>query len=187
MSDAMARSYGEPDCEEEQSELQRLMRAVMNITEDDDKRPPDWKPPSRQRWPKMVFTAFGLRLFNSVFLSPRLYRRSDQEWPFDRVRVLARQRVNGGELELVNCDFPAGGFYDSREWRELRYRALKRHGGSCQCCGTRANADHPLHVDHIKPRSLYPEMELDINNLQVLCEDCNLGKSNKDVTDWRAA
>ena len=42
-----------------------------------------------------------------------------------------------------------------------------------------------IHVDHIKPRSKYPELELDINNLQVLCEDCNIGKSNIDETDWR--
>jgi X-X-X-Leu-X-X-Gly heptad repeat protein len=42
-----------------------------------------------------------------------------------------------------------------------------------------------LHVDHIKPRSLYPARALDPENLQVLCRDCNLGKSNKDATDWR--
>ena len=42
-----------------------------------------------------------------------------------------------------------------------------------------------LHVDHIKPRSKYPELALDPNNLQVLCKDCNLGKSNLYNTDWR--
>jgi hypothetical protein len=26
---------------------------------------------------------------------------------------------------------------------------------------------------------------LDINNLQVLCEACNIGKTNRDTTDWR--
>ena len=42
-----------------------------------------------------------------------------------------------------------------------------------------------LHVDHIKPRSKYPELELDITNLQILCEDDNLGKSNRYETDYR--
>jgi 5-methylcytosine-specific restriction endonuclease McrA len=28
-------------------------------------------------------------------------------------------------------------------------------------------------------------LELTLSNLQVLCEDCNLGKSNTDATDWR--
>jgi 5-methylcytosine-specific restriction endonuclease McrA len=73
-------------------------------------------------------------------------------------------------------------FYKTREWRELRYQVLVKNGKQCQCCG---NTKGYLHVDHIKPRSIYPSMELDINNLQVLCEDCNIGKSNRDMTDWR--
>jgi 5-methylcytosine-specific restriction endonuclease McrA len=73
-------------------------------------------------------------------------------------------------------------FCKTREWAELRYKTLAKYGAICQCCG----ADKViLHVDHIKPRSKYPQLELDINNLQVLCETCNVGKSNKDVTDWR--
>jgi 5-methylcytosine-specific restriction endonuclease McrA len=27
---------------------------------------------------------------------------------------------------------------------------------------------------------------LRLDNLQVLCEPCNLGKSNRDETDWRS-
>lgn len=77
------------------------------------------------------------------------------------------------------------GFYDTPEWREVRYQALKLHGGACQLCGATRAHGAILHVDHIKPRSKYPELQLDINNLQVLCEACNLGKSNKDDTDWR--
>jgi 5-methylcytosine-specific restriction endonuclease McrA len=72
-------------------------------------------------------------------------------------------------------------FYDSREWKRLRYLVLRNSGGRCQCCGSLG----PLHVDHIKPRSLYPKLELSFKNLQVLCPDCNRGKSNIDKTDWR--
>lgn len=42
-----------------------------------------------------------------------------------------------------------------------------------------------MHVDHIKPRSKYPELELEFTNLQILCADCNLGKRNHDSIDWR--
>ena len=76
-------------------------------------------------------------------------------------------------------------FYESREWRELRYRALKIHGATCQCCGATWVDGALLHVDHIQPRYKRPDLSLDINNLQVLCEECNVGKGAWDATDWR--
>jgi len=76
-------------------------------------------------------------------------------------------------------------FYESREWLELRYRVLQKNNGCCMLCGCRATAENPLQVDHIKPRSKYPELELVESNLQILCKNCNHGKSNKDETDWR--
>lgn len=78
------------------------------------------------------------------------------------------------------------GFYASKAWKDLRYRALKFYDRKCMCCG-RNPEDHKivLHVDHIKPRSLYPELCLKFSNVQILCEDCNLGKSNTDTIDYR--
>lgn len=73
-------------------------------------------------------------------------------------------------------------FYETKEWQDLRYRTLKKHGRKCMVC-FRTNLE--LHVDHIKPISKFPELALDPNNLQVLCRDCNLGKGNKDCIDWR--
>jgi hypothetical protein len=79
----------------------------------------------------------------------------------------------------------SGDFYESRAWLDLRYRVLQKAGGSCKLCGCRASPGNPIQVDHIKPRSLHPELELVESNLQVLCQNCNRGKSNKDETDWR--
>lgn len=42
-----------------------------------------------------------------------------------------------------------------------------------------------MHVDHIKPRSKHPELSLCFDNLQVLCEDCNIGKGNRYDEDYR--
>jgi len=77
-------------------------------------------------------------------------------------------------------------FYASDAWRSIRFTALKAADGCCVLCG-RSKREHGivLHVDHSKPRSLHPELELDRTNLQVLCEDCNLGKSNRCDRDWR--
>ena len=82
------------------------------------------------------------------------------------------------------CDIEADNFYHSQAWRDLRYRVLDKYGRRCQKCGA-TPAAAALHVDHIKPRSKYPELELAFDNLQVLCESCNLGKSNKYEDDFR--
>lgn len=79
----------------------------------------------------------------------------------------------------------APNFYMSKAWRELRYQVLKENNGRCTLCGHGARDGMPLHVDHIFPRSKFPKLALEKTNLQVLCEDCNMGKSNKDTTDWR--
>lgn len=72
-------------------------------------------------------------------------------------------------------------FYRTKAWRELRLSILLESDCSCKICGITSERGAILHVDHIKPRSLYPELALDKSNLQVLCEDCNIAKSNNDV------
>lgn len=60
----------------------------------------------------------------------------------------------------------------------LRWTILKRDNFSCRKCG-RSPAKDPsiiLHVDHTIPWS--KDGETIIENLETLCEQCNLGKSN---------
>lgn len=76
-------------------------------------------------------------------------------------------------------------FLTSRAWLALRYRVLKKYGARCQCCGRASRDGAIIQVDHIKPRSLHPQLALRADNLQVLCRDCNLGKGKSDTTDWR--
>ena len=77
-------------------------------------------------------------------------------------------------------------FYKSKEWLDLRMRVLSKYDYACMSCG-RNYRDHSviIHVDHIKPRSRHPELSLNFDNLQVLCEDCNIGKSSKYSFDLR--
>jgi len=64
----------------------------------------------------------------------------------------------------------------------VRYRLLKKADGRCSLCGA-TKKETVLHIDHIVPRSRGGLN--DESNLQVLCLKCNLGKSNKDATDFR--
>ena len=88
--------------------------------------------------------------------------------------------INLGKIRVDSKEF-----LSSYAWRKLRMEALKKYGTRCQCCGNSPKNGIVLNVDHIKPRRKYPELALDINNLQILCEECNHGKGNWDQTDWR--
>ncbi len=71
-------------------------------------------------------------------------------------------------------------FYDSPEWKSLRNEVFKKYPSICMRCKNKNN----LHVDHVKPRCKYPELELELSNLQILCESCNYLKGTKDSPDW---
>ena len=60
-----------------------------------------------------------------------------------------------------------------------RYAVLERAGFKCQCCGSKPlkNNDVVLHIDHVIPHSLGGSDSID--NLQVLCDKCNISKRNK--------
>lgn len=77
-------------------------------------------------------------------------------------------------------------FLQSKAWKRLRYQALKTYGARCQACGATPECGAKLNVDHIKPRALFPSLALTLTNLQVLCGDCNEGKGNWDMTDFRS-
>jgi 5-methylcytosine-specific restriction endonuclease McrA len=92
-------------------------------------------------------------------------------------RKLVRKKLNRKKRYK-----PPNDFYDTDEWRALRYKAIKLYGRVCSCCRTTTGE---MHVDHIKPKSKHPELALTLSNLQILCKDCNLGKGNTDSIQWR--
>ena len=60
----------------------------------------------------------------------------------------------------------------------LRFKVMQRDNFKCCICG-KSPATSPsvtLHIDHIKPWSKGGETTID--NLQTLCSECNLGKSD---------
>ena len=98
---------------------------------------------------------------------------------------IVQKKARAPKIAKVSTIKEAEKFYESYEWRQLRYRVLKRDGAKCALCGATRSDGVKLHVDHIKPLRKNPDLALDINNLQVLCEVCNHGKGNWDETDWR--
>lgn len=111
------------------------------------------------------------------------WRPSKDDIPAPKFAVSAEPKNKRKRERKLRSD---RSFYESDEWRKLRARVLEKYGCRCMMCG-RTPKQHRIvvHVDHIKPRSKYPELELEFNNMQVLCEDCNLGKGNRYSTDYR--
>lgn len=64
---------------------------------------------------------------------------------------------------------------------ELKYDLCYLFNGVCLSCGS----DKDLQLDHIKPVSKYPELTFEYSNLQILCKECNIKKSNTSIIDFR--
>lgn len=83
------------------------------------------------------------------------------------------KKLSNNELAVV-FKAQSSNFINSKEWRALRQTALKKYGNSCFHC----KSDKNINIDHILPRNFYPELALDIKNLQPLCAKCNKRKGN---------
>lgn len=91
-------------------------------------------------------------------------------------KVYEDSRISRRYKELKYKDF-----YYSRKWLDLRVKVLNHYGRMCMCCG---DMDTIIQVDHIIPRCQNQKLELDFDNLQVLCIDCNMKKGIKTI-DYR--
>ncbi len=129
-------------------------------------------------------SAWEWRFLRWVFLAmfwrlPRLVLRT-LAWLLRLIVGLFSRRAETEEV--------ADRFYCSHKWRRLRVDALEanrqRYGMlACECCGMVDVGS--FHVDHIYPRSTHPDLALDPDNLQVLCDACNIGKGVAYSTNWR--
>lgn len=66
-------------------------------------------------------------------------------------------------------------FYDTKDWKSLRYQAFLRDGFCCVRCGRKAEVG-----DHIIPTKVRWDLRLDIDNVQSLCFECHNMKTEED-------
>lgn len=122
------------------------------------------------------------------------YHKSKKEMREDLLEEMARRIVWEGDRsrrkERKNRSFSPSPnkrktFYASWEWKKMRMKALQKHGHACQSCGAGPKHGARVVVDHIKPLDAAWNLRLDLDNLQVLCDDCNRGKGNWLEADFR--
>lgn len=128
----------------------------------------------------------GLFYFGWAFGLPYLFhrkiehdlaplRKERQDGIALRTRELAEERQKRYEEEQL--------FYSSPEWSRLRDLVIKEEGRVCVECQRDIKEDIDVTVDHIRPRSKYPDLALKRENLRVLCRQCNSRKKDREWAD----
>ena len=85
-------------------------------------------------------------------------------------------RTGQGCGKSIMQDKKTDPFYKSKPWRTVRAAALERDMYLCQECLRRFYAGQALRVrdaemvHHVVPREMRPDLELDLGNLESLCD-----------------
>lgn len=64
-------------------------------------------------------------------------------------------------------------FYNTKEWGSLRMRKLRAEHYECERCRAKGRYRRGKIVHHKKYLRDYPELALDYNNLECLCDECH--------------
>lgn len=109
---------------------------------------------------------------------------------YDKDKVRAEKEKAGKIPSLRKMPEWQAHYKDARAiFVRISEQALGAENLKCACCPTTfpTYGKRGFHVDHIYPVSSYPEVSFDIENFQLLCETCNIHKSDNDplVADRR--
>ena len=78
-------------------------------------------------------------------------------------------------------------FYRSYDWKKIRKQIVDTREHRCACCNIKLSVNtKSLNVDHILPLKYYWDQRLDLDNLQILCDECNKAKGSKYRPDWQS-
>lgn len=77
-------------------------------------------------------------------------------------------------------------FYSDGPWRDLREEKLEEYGAHCQRCLINDGkiVTENLEGHHLIPRSKRRDLELDPENIVILCKRCNLQLGDSGIIDW---
>jgi hypothetical protein len=115
-----------------------------------------------------------------------LQKMIDEHHPRSDSAILGIKVLNDAYLVLKTKPIAnSDEFLQSKSWKRIRIEAFNKYGNYCSCCGAKPSDGVRLNVDHIKPRKLFPELALNLDNLQILCSDCNSGKGNWNMTNFK--
>ena len=132
------------------------------------------------RWTEQAPSIDDLKDYNLKFNTTVTYDAYSRRWGkySSFIKIFSKYKL--GELnknEIANL------INKNKNKREnispsIRSKLLKEYNYKCKHCGKSPKDGVTLEIDHIKPLKKWGGKS-DISNLQVLCNECNRGKSNK--------
>ncbi|MCX6010272.1 MAG: HNH endonuclease signature motif containing protein [Chloroflexi bacterium] len=124
----------------------------------------------------LLFLGWGFSgTFGSIYMVDLVLAKPRKERA-ERIRLKIVELAEDRKRKIEEAEQ----FYSSPEWNMLRRQVIKQKGSVCAECGRRIKQTGDITVDHIKPRSKYPDLALKIENLRVLCRSCNSRKSDRE-------
>jgi transcription elongation factor Elf1 len=92
-------------------------------------------------------------------------------WNDSELRIKQSLRL-GGNGDLKRIERARRGLEEYRRSVEGQWSMAvrERDGHRCQHCGSNGK----LHAHHIKPRAMFPELALELDNGLTLCEECHV-------------
>ncbi len=96
-------------------------------------------------------------------------------WKGKSLSAERRQAISDRMKGTVPWNFTG----DTLRWTKMQ--ALKRDDYTCQECGLQDR--EVVQVDHIKPKSLFPELATALGNLTTLCANCHMRKTRRN-REW---
>jgi transcription elongation factor Elf1 len=132
-----------------------------------------WEDPERR---EKVSTAMKAALEN-----PELRERRSRAQSIAKSKPESRAKQSlamggDGDLERIDRAKRRRQEYSSRSIGRWAESVRKRDGHRCRRCGTNREM---LHAHHIKPRAMYPELTLDLENGVTLCKSCHVDEHRR--------
>jgi len=138
-------------------------------------------------------TIFEFETFSEKVLRKSIQKKVKSKADFESVKTPCIESLDKTEfivekVELIKSKKQmkkANEEFKKKKMQKIRLFIIPLYGYVCMRCGIVPTSIKDLHVDHIKPKSKYPELWFDLFNLQLLCKRCNFEKSNKNEMDYR--
>lgn len=104
----------------------------------------------------------------------------------ERVKCVSKGSKVVGKVVASPTPYRSADFYHSSRWTRLS-KAFREQHPVCERCRINGKIVPAVVVDHIIPAELCAD-PFDVNNLQSLCEHCNLSKASEDrkmIQRWK--